>query len=122
MQMGDIKNISKRLFAAFMLLIFMEHIISATLFAHQHTIDGQTITHSHIHFGTSQSPNHTHTIQQINLIAALSTIKVVVAAIAMVFIAPLHVVVLLTRYTIRKVETRVLRSFSLRAPPIVALY
>lgn len=120
--MVDIKNISKRLFAAFMLLIFMEHIVSATLFTHQHTIDGQTFTHSHIFFGTKETPNHTHTQQQINLISAMSAVKILAVAIALFCAILTPVGRRFVVYVVHIFKRHLRHIISMRAPPAVALY
>ena len=117
--MGKMNNILQRLVATLMLLLFVEHIFSVTVFMHQHTIDGQTFTHSHIFSGTAESPQHTHTQQQINLIAALSAIKIFATAIATLRVMRAAVVSQFIDYIVRKASAPVVRALSLRAPPAV---
>ena len=112
-------NILQRLVATLMLLLFVEHIFSVTVFMHQHTIDGQTFTHSHIFSGTAESPQHTHTQQQINLIAALSAVKIFATAIAALRVMRAAVVSQFIDYIVRKASAPVVRALSLRAPPAV---
>ena len=69
-----------------LLLLFVEYIGGSTLFSHNHTIDGQTIVHSHLYSGSPDKPDHNHTQQQVKLIAALSNI-VVLAAVTFLFAA-----------------------------------
>ena len=121
-QMGRINNISKRLFAALMLLLFMEYILSATVFLHQHTIDGQTFTHSHIFFGTKETPNHTHTQQQINLISAMSAVKILAVAIALFCAILTPVGRRFVVYVVHIFKRRLRHIISMRAPPAVVLY
>lgn len=120
--MGRINNIAKRLFAVLMLLIFIEHMLGTTVFIHQHIIDGEVVTHSHIFFGTTESPNHTHSSQQINLISALSVVKILAVAIALfcVILTPVGQRVIV--YIIHVFKRRLRHIISLRAPPAVALY
>ena len=66
-----------------LLLLFVEYIGGSTLFSHNHTIDGQTIVHSHLYSGTPDKPDHNHTQQQVKLIAALSNIVVLATATVM---------------------------------------
>ena len=105
--------------ATLMLLLFVEHIFSVTAFMHQHTIDGQTFTHSHIFSGKAESPKHTHTKQQINLIAAISAVKIFVAAIFTLRVVKATVVGQIIYYTGRKASAPVHRARPLRAPPAV---
>ena len=119
--MGRINNISKRLFAALMLLLFVEHILSMTVFLHQHTIDGLTFTHSHIFFGTKETPNHTHTQQQIILISAMSAVKILAVAIALFCVILTPVVRRVVVDVIHFFKRRLRHIISMRAPPAVAL-
>ena len=121
-QMGKISNILQRLVATLMLLLFIEHIFSVTVFMHQHTIDGQTFTHSHIFSGTAESPQHTHTPQQINLIAALSVVKILVVAIALIGVILTAVGRRVVLYVIHIFKRRLRHVIPMRAPPVVALY
>lgn len=115
--MGRINNISKRLFAALMLLLFVEYMLGATVFIHQHIIDGEVVTHSHIFFGTTKSPNHTHTSQQINLISALSVVKILAVAIALFCVILTAVGRRVVVYIIHIFKRRLRHIISLRAPP-----
>ena len=52
-----------------LLLIFVVHLGSTTLFSHAHVINGVIIVHSHINLG-----EHSHTIQNLQTIHLLSQI------------------------------------------------
>ena len=42
-----------------MLLTFITYVGNVSLFSHRHTIDGQTVVHSHIYSGDGEQPDHT---------------------------------------------------------------
>ena len=71
-QMVSGLNINYRRWAALLMLwLFISHIASISLFSHRHTIEGETFYHSHLYNGTTDSPNHSHSTQQLKVISAL---------------------------------------------------
>lgn len=67
----------KRLLAGFLLLILCLYDSSTTLFYHSHIVDGERVTHSHFFTKVhTESQSGGHTVEVINLIAALSNFVV----------------------------------------------
>ena len=84
------KNNTRRgSWAAVMLLwLFISYVGGITLFMHRHTIEGQTIYHSHFYSGSADSPNHSPTSQQCKVITALSLYIALAATMAAMVVAP----------------------------------
>lgn len=64
------RQLTRRLLAAFMLILFLAFYAGTHYFAHAHVVDGVTIVHSH----PSKSPAHSHSDVQIMSIAAVSAV------------------------------------------------
>lgn len=105
------------LIGALLLIIFSWYWCSATLFSHEHFVDGERIMHSHPLAGTS----HNHTSSQIQTISFLSMFLALAAAVGAV----------LCRYEGSKSEIAISLAErvssadscveSLRAPPVSLL-
>ncbi len=109
----------RRHLAAFMLLcLFVSYIGSISLFMHRHTVDGQTIYHSHYFHGSADNPSHSHTSQQFKVITALS-LYIALAAVTTAVLGAQHrsfsvVVCSATQNIIQHSE----QTNALRAPPV----
>ena len=105
--------------AALMLLwLFMGYIGCISLFMHRHTIDGQTIYHSHFYSGTTDSPSHSHTAQQFKVITALSLYVALAATTATMVVAPHLKVSMEVTYATKSIIQLSQQIRSLRAPPV----
>lgn len=83
------RNRTKRICAALLLILFAGYWGSVTLFPHAHRVDGFVIVHSHPFSGAANgSAPLNHTPQQFQLIAHLSLL-VMVAAVSLSFAARL---------------------------------
>ena len=71
--MGNFYRTYRHHAAALLLFAFLLYIGNIYLFTHYHTIDGVKVAHSHIYFGSQDTPNHNHSTQQFNLIHQLSS-------------------------------------------------
>lgn len=106
--------------AALLLILFAGYWSCVTLFPHAHRVDGFVIVHSHPFSGAANgTAPQNHTPQQFQLIAHLSLL-VMVAAVALSFVARL----LGVRYVFRMMRPPVgclrpaIRTCLLRAPPV----
>ena len=102
-----------------MLLTFVVYVGNITLFTHRHTIDGQTIYHSHLYSGTDEQPNHSHSSQQVKTLAALAMYVALAAAAEQHIAAPVQRAVTILGCDIRNILRRSVHHFSLRAPPSI---
>lgn len=105
--------------AALLLILFAGYWCSITLFPHAHLVDGFVIVHSHPFSGAANgSAPQNHTPQQFQLIAHLSLL-VMVAAVALSFAARLlGVCYVFCRERPVGCFRPMIRTFSLRAPPV----
>ena len=105
--------------AALMLLwLFVGYIGCISLFMHRHTIDGQTIYHSHFYSGTTDSPSHSHTAQQFKVITALSLYVALTATTATMVVAPRLKVSMEVKCATKSIIQLSQQIRSLRAPPV----
>ena len=102
-----------------MLLSFVVYVGSVTLFNHVHTIDGKTVYHSHLHTGSSDQPDHTHSPLQFKTIAALAMYIALAAVAAQHIDLPTSWAIALGCADTISIFTRSVRHFSLRAPPAI---
>ena len=102
-----------------MLLSFVVYVGSVTLFSHVHTIEGQRVYHSHLHTGTSDQPDHTHTPLQFQTIAALAMYVALAAVAAQHIDLPTSKAITLGCVDTHTIATRSVLFFSLRAPPAI---
>ena len=114
------KNNARRgSWAAVMLLwLFISYVGGITLFMHRHTIEGQTIYHSHFYSGSADRPHHSHTSQQCKVITALSLYIALAATMAAMVVAPLFKVAAVINDTARNTIQQSLQLQLLRAPPV----
>lgn len=126
-----ILNYKRRHFAlALMLLsIFVFHYASINFFSHTHIINGVTIVHSHIYRSTpdkdnnasKSNPGHTHTANELTLIAELSNFQILVIPV----ISLVLILLLILLYSYRpEIEYHTLNNrfhlkSSPRSPPIL---
>ncbi|MCC8034343.1 MAG: hypothetical protein LIO77_00195 [Rikenellaceae bacterium] len=71
----------KRIVSTALLAIFCWYMGSVTLFPHVHIVDGVVICHSHPYSGSSDNPGHTHSVLQLETIAHLSLIFLVLTVL-----------------------------------------
>lgn len=102
-----------------MLLSFVVYVGGITLFSHGHTIDGETVYHSHLHTGSAEQPDHTHSSLQFKTLAALAMYIALAAIVAEHIDLPTSTAITLDSADIRGVATRSVLHFSLRAPPAI---
>ena len=102
-----------------MLLSFVVYVGGLTLFSHSHTIDGRTVYHSHLHSGSAEQPDHTHSSLQFKTIAALAMYIALVAVVAQHIDRPTSRAITLGSADANSVVTRSVVYFSLRAPPAI---
>ena len=62
----------KSIISLCLLALFISYLANITFFVHTHTVNGQTVTHSHPYQGTPDNPGHEHSAAQIQTIAQLS--------------------------------------------------
>mgnify|MGYP003305838203 CR=1 FL=1 len=101
-----------------LLWLFVSYVGSITLFMHHHTIEGQTIYHSHLYSGSADSPNHSHTSQQCKVITALSLYIALAATLAAMVAAPLFKVSMVVDDTSQNIIQQSQQLHLLRAPPV----
>ncbi len=101
------------------LLLFIEYVGSAILFMHGHVIDGEQIFHSHIYTGSAEQPDHSHTQQQVKVIAALSTFVAVAAFTPLFISAPIEARFSYLYETTQNIIQQCSHNLHLRAPPVV---
>lgn len=102
-----------------MLLLFVVYVGGITLFSHGHTIDGETVYHSHLHTGSAEQPNHTHSSLQFKTLAALAMYIALAAVVAEHIDLPTSTAITLDSTDAHGVATRSVLHFSLRAPPAI---
>jgi hypothetical protein len=107
----------KSIISICLLALFISYLASITFFVHTHSVNGQTITHSHPYRGTPDNPGHEHSAAQIQTIAQLSQLLasgVLTIAFAC-FLAGKKILRNLSIPCFRE-NNRIL-SYNLRAPP-----
>ena len=102
-----------------MLLSFVVYVGGITLFSHGHTIDGETVYHSHLHTGSAEQPDHTHSSLQFKTLAALAMYIALAAVVAEHIDLPTSTAITLDSTDAYGVATRSVLHFSLRAPPAI---
>ena len=102
-----------------LLLLFIEYVGGMTLFMHSHVINGEEIFHSHIYNGSAEQPNHSHSQQQVKVIAALSTFVAVAAFTPLLISAPIEARFSYLNETTQNIIQQYSHNLSLRAPPVV---
>ncbi len=110
-----------------LLSIFVFHYASINFFSHTHIINGVTIVHSHIYNSSAESKSsksenrHSHTANELTLIAELSNLPVLIVPI----IALILTLLLTILYSYRpEIEYHTLNNrfhlkSSPRSPPII---
>lgn len=112
-------DIRRNRWIAFMLLwLFIGHIGGISLFMHRHTIDGQTIYHSHFYAGSADNPHHNHTLQQCNAITALSLYIALAATASAMFAAMFGNETKIEFLVSQRITQRAQEYYLLRAPPV----
>lgn len=112
-----VKYIRRYDWRAFVLLwLFVCYVGSISLFTHCHTIDGNTIYHSHFYNGTADS--HSHSLQQCKVIISLSIYIALAAASAALIAAPIWKVAMVVCDTIQNITHQAQQLRLLRAPPV----
>lgn len=101
------------------LFLFIEYVGSDVLFMHSHVINGEQIFHSHIYTGSAEQPDHSHTQQQVKVIAALSTFVAVAAFTPLFISAPIGTRITYLRTTTQNIIQQCSFNLHLRAPPVV---
>lgn len=105
-------------FSGFLLLmLFIEHICSITLFVHQHNIDGQIITHSHITYNATGEASHTHTTKQLEVIEQLATFVALAATLCVFGVLVHNLPNREVIFYISHLGKTSIQHFNLRAPP-----
>lgn len=100
-----------------LLTIFAWYWCSATLFSHEHFIDGEKIVHSHPLAGSS----HTHSSSQVQTISHLAIFLALVAPVAISLCRYDGFKSKITADTAEKITSADLLVFALRAPPVSLL-
>ncbi len=102
-----------------LLVLFCSYTGGITLFMHRHIVGGYTVIHSHPYKSAPDTAEHTHTAQQFGTIAALS-LFIAVAAVAAVCrqIVTRYVSATYSDDVARHTESRPIRHYGLRAPPL----
>lgn len=107
-----------RWIASMLLWLFLSYIGGISLFAHYHTINGQTIYHSHYYNGTAENPNHSHSSQQCNAITALSLYIALAAATAAMTMVLISNGTKIESYISLGTIQQSKKFYLLRAPPV----
>ena len=102
-----------------MLLSFVVYVGGITLFSHGHTIDGEMVYHSHIHTGSAEQPDHTHSSLQFKTLAALAMYIALGAVNIQHIDLPTSTAITLDSPDTHSIATRSVTFFSLRAPPAI---
>ena len=102
-----------------LLLLFIEYVGGMTLFMHSHVINGEEIFHSHIYNGSAEQPNHSHSQQQVKVIAALSTFVAVAAFTPLFMSVPIETRFSYLNETTQNIIQQYSHNLFLRAPPVV---
>ena len=102
-----------------LLWLFVGYIGCISLFMHRHTIDGQTVVHSHIYSGDGEQPDHSHSSQQFKTIEALAMYAALAATSLQHIAAPLQYATTLIQSCTYDVVPQSVLLFSLRAPPAI---
>lgn len=105
--------------AAALLLTFLLYIGNIYLFTHTHDLNGVKVSHSHIYSGTQDAPNHSHTAQQFNVIALLSTFNSDELVVSQNSKAVLMLIEIINQQVICNDAQGFIHFQSLRAPPVM---
>ena len=79
-----IRRFLKKAWSGFVILSFAFFIASASLFTHTHVIGDTIITHSHPYNKTSGADSHNHTTAQLQAIAQLTLLHIVISALMLI--------------------------------------
>ena len=118
MDLGFMTYLRRTLSSLLMLLTFITYVGNVSLFSHRHTIDGQTIYHSHFYSGSTDSPSHSHTAQQFKVITALSLYVALAATTATMVVVPRLKVSMVVKCATKSIIQLSQQIRSLRAPPV----
>lgn len=113
------KQTARKILAIIGLLLFSCYYAGTTFFSHTHWIDGQQIVHSHFSFG-GDGTSHSHTKAEIQLIAALSSFAITVAATIALREVDCRLLEVIFTPEVPRFNLFAGHSTSLRAPPVVA--
>lgn len=113
------KQTARKILAIIGLLLFSCYYAGTTFFSHTHWIDGQQIVHSHFSFG-GDGTSHSHTKAEIQLIAALSSFAIIVAATIALREVDRRLLEVIFTPEVARFNLFAGHSTSLRAPPVVA--
>lgn len=102
-----------------LLLLFIEYVGGISLFMHSHVINGEEIFHSHIYTGSAEQPDHSHSQQQANVIAVLSTFVAVSVFTPFILGKPIEARFSYLRTTTQNIIQQCSFNLHLRAPPVV---
>lgn len=118
-QTKRVKQTARKILAIIGLLLFSCYYAGTTFFSHTHWIDGQQIVHSHFSFG-GDGTSHSHTKAEIQLIAALSSFAIIVAATIALREVDRRLLEVIFTPEVSRFNLFAGHSTSLRAPPVVA--
>lgn len=94
--------------------LFVSYYCESTFFLHTHNFDWGTVTHSHPYMPTG---SHSHTSAQCQTIESLANLLFTLVATAFI-VATIRVIVLSATPDLRRITRRLVRNYSLRAPPV----
>ena len=116
---NGVKQTARKILTIIGLLLFSCYYAGTTFFSHTHWIDGQQIVHSHFSFG-GDGTSHSHTKAEIQLIAALSSFAIIVAATIALREIDCRLLEVIFTPEVPRFNLFAGHSTSLRAPPVVA--
>ena len=102
-----------------LLVLFIEYVASVTMFTHSHIIDGDVVFHSHLYADSAEAPSHSHSSQQVKVIAQLSLYVAVAATVSFAVGNPIYRFLRTVIDSCYETLQRCDLHFSLRAPPVV---
>lgn len=102
-----------------LLFLFVEYVASVTMFMHSHIIDGVVVSHSHFYAGSGEAPSHSHSTQQVKVIAQLSLYVALAATVSFAVGNPIYRFLRTVIDSCYETLQRCDLHFSLRAPPVV---
>lgn len=106
--------------AAALLLVFLFYMGNIFLFTHIHNIDGIIVSHSHFYSGTTDTPNHNHSEQQINVIHILSSFNSDALCVDNALAAYTYLIDTIYQRVVCRISDASRIFLSLRAPPVMA--
>ncbi|MDL2224450.1 hypothetical protein LJB92_03965 [Bacteroidales bacterium OttesenSCG-928-M06] len=110
----------KQILAGILVFLFAFYYVNVSFFYHSHTINGNTISHSHFH-NKAHSQAGTHNANEILLISTLSHFQSLQATVCFVAIGLFLLAVTIFRIgSEQKPVSVILTHFNLRAPPALS--